>query len=489
MIAKVEPGLGSITSEVGTRPWPGSLVGSDEGPSTKILGKPYLMCVTQLADCSGAPVHGAVAPSSEQAELHPLGGTRPPHRRSQAWIAVLAVFGPGLVVMLADTDAGSVVTAAQSGAQWGYRLVIPELLLIPVLYLVQEITVRLGVATGEGHGALIRRHFGHRWALVSAGTLLIACVGALITEFAGIAGAAQLAGIPDWLSVPAAAVALSFLCVAGRYRRVELVAIALGSLELLFIPAAIMAHAHGGAIAGGVLRPFASNGAYLTILAANVGAVIMPWMVFYHQQAVVDKGISRRYLRVARADTAVGSVLTQVIMIAIVVATAATIGRTNPGAPLDTIGQIAGALRSFLGPVAANVLFGLGMIGAATVAALVVSVAGAWGISEVMGWRHSLNDPFRQAPAFYVLGAGALIISATAVIVAPNLVNLSIDVQVLNAALLPIVLGFLLILERRALSSQDRMHGVRRWVVWSTAAIVAMIGIAAAVNAVIGAIG
>jgi len=387
--------------------------------------------------------------------------------------------------MLADTDAGSVVTGAQSGAQWGYRLVIPLLVLIPVLYLVQEVTVRLGMVTGMGHGALIRHHFGRRWALVSAISLLVVCLGALVTEFAGIAGAADLAHIPDWLSVPVAATALGYLCVAGKYRRVELVAIVLGLLELLFIPAAVMAHPHGGAVAGGVLHPITGNGAYLKILAANVGAVIMPWMIFYHQQAVVEKGIDRTQLRVARADTAVGSVLTQVVMIAVVVATAATIGRANPGASLDTIGQIAGALQSFLGPVTADLLFGLGLVGAATVAALVVSIAGASGLSEVMGWRHSLNDRFGDAPAFYLLGAGALALSAAAVIIAPNLVELSVDLQVLNAALLPVVLGFLLVLERRALPEADRMSRRRSWLVWAASATVAAIGIAAAVDALV----
>lgn len=426
------------------------------------------------------------APALPFAEAAARPATASRRRRLPPWLALLAVFGPGLVVMLADTDAGSVVTAAQSGAQWGYRLVIPQLLLIPVLYLVQEVTVRLGVVTGQGHGALIRTHFGHRWALLSAGTLLVACMGALITEFAGIAGAAELAGIPDWVSVPLVACALTFLCLGGRYRRVEVVAIALGSLEMLFLPAAIMAHSHGGAIAGGVLHPFVAQPAYLVIIAANVGAVIMPWMVFYQQQAVVEKGITRAQLPAARLDTAIGSVLTQVVMVAVVVATAATIGKADPRAPLNTIGQIASALQSFLGPTAANLLFGLGMVGAASVAALVVSVAGAWGFAEVLGWRHSLNDRVRDAPGFYLLCGAALVVSAVAVIVAPNLVNLSVDVQVLNAALLPIVLGFLLVLERRALPTDARMGRARAWATWSLAALVAGIGVAAAVVALAG---
>jgi len=388
--------------------------------------------------------------------------------------------------MLADTDAGSVVTAAQSGAQWGYHLILLQILLIPVLYVIQEITVRLGILTGRGHGALILSHFGPGWALVSAVTLFVACVGALITEFAGIAGAGELAGVPNWLSVPAATTALCFLITAGRYRRIEVVGIVLGLLELLFIPAAILAHPHGGALVHGLTHPVVLRHSYLTIVAANVGAVIMPWMVFYQQQAVIDKGIGRQHLRAARADTAVGSVLTQGVMIAIVVSTAATIGRANPGAALDTVGQIAGVLVPFLGRANAHLLFGLGMLGASTVAALVVSVAGAWGMSEVMGWRHSLNDRFSAARPFYLLCAGAVVASATAVVVAPNLVDLSVDVQLMNAALLPIVLGFLLVLEGRALAPADRMSGLRKWLVRTVALIVMAVGLYAGVDAIAG---
>ncbi|MGO8685376.1 MAG: NRAMP family divalent metal transporter [Thermoleophilia bacterium] len=427
----------------------------------------------------------AIAPPASRTAASPTGtrmtGLSSPRRR--LWLGVLAVFGPGLIVMLADTDAGSVVTAAQSGTQFGYRLILPELLLIPILFIVQEITVRLGVLTQEGHGALVRRYFGKRWALLSAGTLFIACVGALITEFAGIAGAGELAGIPDWVSVPLAAAALSFLFTAGRYRRVEMVGIVLGLLELAFIPAALLAHPHGGQLAHGLSHSLVSQHAYLMLVAANVGAVIMPWMIFYQQGAVIDKGITRKHLRMAQADTALGSVLTQVVMIAIVVATAATIGRTKPGAALTSIGQIATALVPFLGHTYARLLFGLGMLGAAVVAALVVSVAGAWGLCEARGWCHSFNAGVRTAWRFYLLSAGALIVSAGAVVVAPNLVNLSVDVQVMNAALLPIVLGFLLLLERRALAPADRMHGLHKWLAWVLAAAVIGVGIYAVLGA------
>ena len=288
---------------------------------------------------------------------------------------LFALIGPGLMVMLADTDSGSVVTAAQSGASYRYALVLPELLLMPVLYVVQEMAVRLGLVTKLGHGALIRRTFGSRWAILSAATLFIACAGALVTEFAGIAGVGQLVGIPRWASAGSAAMALSALMLLGRYQRIEHVGIAVGSLEILFLPAALFAHPKAGAILHDSLHLPHDLAGFATLLPANVGAVVMPWMIFYQQRAVIDKGRRglslRKSLRSARLDTALGAVLTQVIMISIVVAAAATIGLDDHQHSLNDIGEIATALSPFLGHREAVIFFGLGMVGASTVAALV----------------------------------------------------------------------------------------------------------------------
>ena len=304
---------------------------------------------------------------------------RPRWLRLAFWLA----WGPGLVVMLADTDAGSLITASQSGAQWGYRMILPQILLVPVLYVVQEITVRLGIVTGEGHGALIRRRFGRWWALLSAGTLFASAIGALLTEFAGIAGVGELFGIPRLVSVPVVTVFLLALALTGSYQRVERIGIAVGLAELAFIVAMVLSRPHLGAALGGVASvPWRSSG-YLLLIAANVGAVIMPWMIFYQQGAVIDKRLSTAAIRQARADTAIGAVLTQVIMIAVVIAVAATIGGHDHGAALRTVGEIAGALTPYLGSLGGTVLFGLGMLGAALVAAIVSSLAGAWGLAEV----------------------------------------------------------------------------------------------------------
>lgn len=379
---------------------------------------------------------------------------------------LLALAGPGLVAMLADTDAGSVVTASQSGAQFGYRMVLLQFALVPFMYVAQEMTARLGLATGKGHGALIREHFGPGWAMLSAATLFAACLGALVTEFAGVAGAGTLAGLPRTASVGAVVLALAALVLTVGYRRIEWVAITVGLLELAFLPAAVLARPDGRALLDGLAHPVSAGPGYLTLLAANVGSTVIPWMLFYQQGAIVEKGTRGlplpQALRSARADTLIGALLCQTVTAAIVVASAATIGTTSPGASLHDIAQIADGLTPFLGRHAAVILFGLGMAGASLVAVLVVALAGGWGLSEVLGWRHSLGDSPRRAAGFYTLVVAAALAAAALVLLAPDLVDLSMGVQVMNACLLPVVLGFLLALERRALPPQLRTHGAHR---------------------------
>ncbi len=406
-----------------------------------------------------APLDGASAPAET-----PTGRRRIPRRLLAA--GLLAIWGPGLVVMLADTDVGSLITAAQSGAQWGYRMVLPQLVLIPILYVVQEMTVRLGIVTGRGHGALIRDRFGRGWALLSAGALLASAIGALITEFAGVAGVGEMFGIPRTVSVPVATVFLISIAMTGSYRRFERIGIAVGLAELVFVPAMLMAHPNPAAILASLGSLPLGRSSYVFLLAANVGAVIMPWMIFYQQGAVIDKGLARGSLRRERQDTAVGAVLTQLIMIMVVLALAATVGITHPGAALNTVGQISQALRPFLGSAAARLMLGAGMLGAALVAALVASLAGAWGISEVFGWAHSLNQrPNRSSARFYLIYLLAHVVGAAVVLASFDLISLAVEVEVLNALLLPVVLGFLLALEAKALPSDQRMRGWYRFAV------------------------
>jgi len=377
----------------------------------------------------------------------------------------LAVMGPGLVVMLADTDAGSVITAAQSGAGWGYRLLWLQAALIPVLYVVQELTVRLGVVTGQSHAHLIEKHFGKAWAWFSVLTLLVCCMGALLTELAGLAGVGALLGLSAPVTTALVVGALLAMAYTHSYLTVERIAMAIGAFELVFLAVVFFAHPDPQTVAAQSLDIPLGDPKYLYLVAANIGAVIMPWMVFFQQSAVVEKKLSVDDLPAARADTMVGAILTQVIMASVLVATAATLGGAaaldgaSHDGDLDTVQQIAEAIIPFLGNVVGKLLFGLGMAGAALVAAIVVTLTAARTLSEMLGVKCSLDDDPRDAPWFYGAYTLTLVVCGLVVASGVNLVTLSVGVQVMNALLLPPVLGFLYLLARR-LPEPYRLQGV-----------------------------
>lgn len=390
----------------------------------------------------------------------------------------VSVFGPGIVVMLADTDVGSIITAGQSGAQWGYRLLLLQLVLVPILFMVQEMTVRLGLFTGRGHGELIRDTFGRFWAGVSVIGLAVATMGALITELSGVAGVGELYGVPRPAALVVAAGALIAVVVSGSYRRVERIAIALGLFELAFFFVAWMANPSLAEVARGAVDiPFQDKD-YVYLAAANIGAVIMPWMVFYQQSAIADKGLRPEHLKAARWDTAIGAVITQLVMAAVLIACAATIGKSGgQGVSLTTVGEMSQALTPFLGDTVGRLVFSAGVLGAGMVAAIVATLALAWGVGEVTGYRRSLQVPPTQARWFY--GVYAACVAACAVLVAiwPNLVALNVGVQIMNALMLPLVLGFLILLSVRALPAAHRLQGWYLWVVVTVVGLTTALGV------------
>ena len=373
-------------------------------------------------------------------------------------LRLFAVVGPGIIVAFADTEAGSITTAASSGAQFGMKLVLLQLVLIVPLFVVQEMTVRLGTVTGKGHAQLIREHYGLAWCWVSLGTMLVTNVAALVTEFIGIAGAALIFGINPALMVLAAATILIGVSFSGAYKRAELWALGLCLLELLFIPAAFAAHPSPMSIVrDGILgaQPLGDRD-YLLLIASNIGAVIMPWMIFYQQSATVDKGIRARDLNLARVDTAVGAIATQVIMIAVVITTAATLYVRH-----ISVTDAAHAALAFI-PLtgrASGIVFGAGLVGASMLGAFVVSLATAWAFGEAFRWPCSLNFRCTEAKRFYGLYA-AIVALAAGIVLIPGLplVKITLYVEAFNAVVLPLVLGFLLVMANDRKILGDRVN-------------------------------
>ena len=285
--------------------------------------------------------------------------------------------------------------------------------------------------------------------------------------------------MPRFLTLPIAAIALLAVVITGSYRRVERLAIILGLFELSFFFVAWAAHPDPAALLAGSLSiPFA-NKDYLYLAAANIGAVVMPWMIFYQQSAIADKRLHPEHYTAARWDTAIGALITQLVMAAVLIAAcAATIGRKQPDASLATVGDMAQALTPFLGTATGNPVFGgAGVLGAGMVAAIVCSLAFAWGLGEVTGYRRSLEyHPF-QARWFYGVYAACVIGGAAVVAVWPNLVALNVGVQVMNALMLPLVLGFLIALACKALPPAHRLRGPYLWVVLAVSVLTCALGV------------
>lgn len=403
------------------------------------------------------------------------------NRLKRFWLELkkwLIVIGPGLIVMLADTDAGCLITAAQSGASYGYSMILPQLLLIPILFMVQEMTVRLGIVTKKGHGELIREYFGKFWAYVSAITLMISTIGALLTEFIGIAGVGELFGISKWITVPISTFVLILIAFLGSYRRVEKIGIIFGLFELTFIIGIFMVHPNMNSIMTSIQSIPIHDDGYVYLVAANVGAVIMPWMIFYQQSAVVDKGLKRHMIKKEQTDTMVGTFITQGIMIGFIVLFAATVFHSKLHATEETVGDLVTSIGRYIGMAPAKAIMGSSILGGALVAAIVVVLAGTWGMTEVLDWKHSLNERINRSNlGFYSMYSLVLIVSALLVLFNEDLVSIAITVEVINALMVPIVLGFLLMLETKALPDRYKMKGIYKKIVIILSLIVMAFGI------------
>jgi len=279
------------------------------------------------------------------------------------------------------------------------------------------------------------------------------------------------------VSLGLAGAALLVTVLTGSYRRVERIAILVGLFEFAFFGVAWASHPDLAVMAGqSVEIPFGDK-AYLYLVAANIGAVIMPWMIFYQQSAVADKRLRPEHLAAARWDTALGAVVTQLVMAAVLIAAAATLAAHGARTSLGSVGDLSMALTPYLGVGVGKLVFGLGIIGAGLVAAIVASLALAWGLGEVAGYKHSLEHHPFEARWFYGIYSLCVIGGCVLVAIAPDLVSLNVAVQVMNAFMLPVVLGFLIALAARALPEKVRLRGWYLWVVIAVAGATCLLGV------------
>jgi len=383
----------------------------------------------------------------------------------------LLLSGPGLIVMLADNDAGGITTYTVTGAKFGYGLIWFLLLLLPVAYVVQEMTVRLGAVTKRGHAEAIFDAFGSFWGWFSFLDLALVNWLTLITEFIGMTAALMIFHIPPFVTVTIVSVIMMLMVLQGRYWTWEKIALLFAALNLIYIPAAFMVHPSVGEVLSVGLIPHFPGGFNATLfffLMANIGTTIAPWMIFFQQSAVVDKGMKEKDIPWGQMDTLIGSAFTVIIAIFLVIVT----GTVLYGSEVGSAAQAASILittNPWLGTFIAIGLFDAGFLGA-----ICISLASSWAFGEVFGWAHSLNLKIREAPWFYACYFFALV-SAGAVVLVPNapLVLITLFVQVIAVTLLPAALVFLILL----LNNEEIMGKYRNSQLQNVAAIVIVIAI------------
>jgi NRAMP (natural resistance-associated macrophage protein)-like metal ion transporter len=358
----------------------------------------------------------------------------------------LLVLGPGLIAASAGNDAGGIVTYASAGAQFKYRTLFLMFLITIALVIVQEMAARLGAFTGQGLMSLIREEFSLRVATFAVVCLVVANVGLVVAEFAGIGAAMELFGVSRYISVPIAALVIWGAVVYGTYRYAERIFLVLSLVFFAYPIAAVLAHPNWHAVVSQTFLPhFSSTQAFLLLAVALVGTTITPYMQLYQAAAVADKGIGPDEYKLERVDTVSGSVFSNVIAMAIIVATGAAIGGSGQ---LQSAKAAARALKPVAG-AGAEQLFGVGLLGASALAAAVVPLSTAYALAEAIGAERSVSRKFSEAKLFLGLFTAQIIIGAGLALSPGNLLNLLIGTQVLNGLITPIILVFILNLANR----------------------------------------
>jgi Mn2+/Fe2+ NRAMP family transporter len=372
--------------------------------------------------------------------------------------------------MLADVDAPSVITAGKGGTEAGYALLLPIFAIVPVLFLVQEMTARLALATGKGHAELVRARYGAHWAAVSVLGMAIINFVAYVAEFAGIALGAAIVGIPGPVAIAGALAIHASMVLTGSYTWFERFALALSLALFSFVVLAVAGRPDLGHLVSD-LNPLPSDVPhdYFALVVAVVGASIMPWMLFYQQSASVDKKLSRQDLRGSRIETLVGAFASQALMAAIVIAAAAAMQSAAPvAAGVTNLRELPEGMAR-LANGGAGWLIAIGLVGSGLLALVVVSLSAAWGISEVMGWRHSLNLRPNQARRFYAVYFVEVLPAAAVALLSADLVRVCVGAMVFNVIVLVLPLAFLVRLtsDRELLGdlANSRAHAALLWTV------------------------
>jgi Mn2+/Fe2+ NRAMP family transporter len=377
--------------------------------------------------------------------------TGPRRGRSAHLKTLLAIIGPGLIVMVGDNDAGAFATYGQAGQDYGTRLLWTLLLLVPVLYVNQEMVLRLGAVSGVGHARLILERFGKFWGAFSVIDLFILNGLTIITEFIGITLAAGYLGLPKVAAVALAAAVVVGAAFTGSFRRFERIAVAFCAGSLLLIPLYFLSHPGVGQMAHDFVVPQLPGGAgqlstVMLLVIGIVGTTVAPWQLFFQQSYVIDKRITPRFIKYERADLWIGIAIVVVGGAALMGATTAAFAHSHAFGRFTDAAGLASGLQAYAGRTA-GVLFAIALLDASIIGAFAVSLSTAYAISDVFGLKHSLHRGVKGAKGFYAIYAGIIAVSAAIVLIPGSPLGLLTEgVQVLAGVLLPSAAVFLLLL-------------------------------------------
>ena len=404
-------------------------------------------------------------------------GRRSLRMRLSALWALLLLMGPGIITSNVDNDAGGITTYSLAGAQYGLSLLWSFIPITFILIVVQEMGARMGVVSGKGLSDLIRERFGVKITFYVMILLVITNLGNTFAEFAGIAASLQIFGISRYITIPLSIMFLMWLAVKGTYRSVEKVFLIACVFYLAYVITGFLARPDWVDVIHAMAAPtFRTDTGYLIMLVGLVGTTIAPWMQFYLQASVVDKGLSVKDLKAVRIDVVVGSVLVSIVAFFIVLACAATLFKA--GIVVETAEEAALALKPLAGEYC-TWLFAFGLFNASMFAAAILPLSTAYTVCEAFGWESSLDKKFSEAPQFYGLYCFTIFFSGLLILV-PNLPLISIMFisQVINGLVLPIVLIFMILLINDPEVMRDRTNGTLMNVI-SWASVVVLIGLSA----------
>jgi NRAMP (natural resistance-associated macrophage protein)-like metal ion transporter len=401
--------------------------------------------------------------------------------------AFLGLLGPGLIAANAGNDAGGIATYSSVGAKYGYDLLWTILLITISLAIVQMLAARMGVVTGKGLAELVREEYGIRWSVFATSAVLIANLGICISDFVGVGAALGLAGIPAQISVPVAALGIWLVIVRGSYRSAERIFIWFTIPFFAYPIAAVLAHPHWGAVGKAIVIPHIhTSSAFLLLLIATAGTTITPYMQLYLQSAVVERGVREDELRKEEREAVAGAVFANIIAAFIIIATGATLF-THGIHKISSAADAARALTPFAGRYA-EVLFGIGLLGASLLAAAILPIATSYVVSESLGYEKGVGRRREEAPVFVNIITGMIMLGAfVAIIPGVPVISLLVGVQVVNGVLLPINLFFIWRLSRSAhVMGERRSQGLLDGAAAVTVAVTSTLSLALVAITVLG---